>query len=420
MNTPLFRKESLDRLGSRDELDRLLVVTTPLGWYSLVATGLVILAALLWGVFGSIPRTTEGKGIFINKGGVYEIVSETTGQVYDFRLRPGDTVDKGQVVARVRQPELEKQAESSRKELGNLREQLRLLQGQLDVGSLQQTRFTELQAETYRKRMEDKTREIAWLKQKLLSQEELNRNGVIALTEVMTTRKELDEAKSDIRQFQSQINQLSLDKTNSQIGNREKLLQYEKQIREGELALASLEARLERNAVIRSHISGQVLSTMVHDGTVVQVNTPLINISLAGEDSDDLEAVVYVTAAEAKLIRNGMQVQVSPVQAKKDEYGYMVGTVQSVSRFPARPEEIMNQLHNPTLVKELTDSGAPLRVLVELLPDASEAKGYQWSTKRGGIVTIDEGTRCNATFIVRELRPISLVIPLFRRYVYGL
>lgn len=420
MNKLMFRKESMNRLGSSDELDRLLVVTTPLGWLSLVAAGLVISAALLWGVFGSIPRTTEGKGIFINKGGVYEVVSETTGQIYDFTLKPGDTVAEGQIVARVRQPELESQVESNRKELEHLREQLRLLLAQLDTGIRQHSRFTELQSETYLKRMEDKNRQISWLKQKLAAQEDLYKNGIISLTEVMTTRTELDEANSDIKQYQSQINQLGLNKTNSEIGNREKILQYEKQIRERELALTALQARLERNAVVRSHISGQVLSTMVHDGTVVQVNTPLINISLAGDKNNDLVAVVYVSASGAKLIKSGMQVQVSPTQAKKDEYGYMVGTVLNVSRFPVRQEEVMSQLHNQALVQELTESGAPLRVLVELAPDADAAEGYQWSTKRGGMVTIDEGTRCSATFIVRELRPISLVIPLFRRYVYGM
>jgi hypothetical protein len=57
---------------------------SPQGWLLLVAADLVILGARLWGIFGSIPRTTEGKDVFINKGGVYEVVSETTSQVYDF------------------------------------------------------------------------------------------------------------------------------------------------------------------------------------------------------------------------------------------------------------------------------------------------------------------------------------------------
>lgn len=420
MNKNLFRKESMDRLRSPDDMDNLLVVTTPMGWLSLLALGLVIAAALLWGIFGTVPLTTNGNGIFINRGGVHEVVSETSGQIYEFRIKPGDTVREGQIVARVRQPELLSQMEGSRRELEILREQHRLLLGQLAMSGREHSRFTEVQSDTYRKRMEDSRRNISWLKQKLQAQEELYKNGIISLTEVMSTRMELDSAASDIKQYQSQINQLGLDKTNSEVNNREKLLHYEKQIREKELALVALQAKLERNTVIRSHSSGQVLSIMVNEGTVVQVNTPILNISISGEKNDDLSAIVYVSAAEAKLIHKGMAVQISPVQAKKDEFGYMVGKVLSVSRFPARPEEIMNQLHNQILVKELSESGAPLRVVVELEPDADKADGYQWSTRRGGMVTIDEGTRCSATFIVREQRPIRLVIPLFRRYVYGM
>lgn len=45
----IFRKVSLDRLSSPEELDQRLAVTTPIGWLALVSISLLVTAALIWG-----------------------------------------------------------------------------------------------------------------------------------------------------------------------------------------------------------------------------------------------------------------------------------------------------------------------------------------------------------------------------------
>jgi HlyD family secretion protein len=418
MNKNLFRKESVDRLSSPEELDKLMQVTTPVGWLALLAAGLVIAAVTVWGFFGSIPITANGSGIFIKKGGVYEVVSETSGQIYEFGVKPGDNITVGQVIAKVRQPELTNLINSCRKELETLRKQHRLLFTNLKNSNLLNSNYSEIQKGAYLKRIEDTKRQLIWLKRKIEAQEELVKSGIIPISDMMTTRQQFDSAESDIKQFTSQIEQLSVQKSNSENTNQEKQLNYEKQIQEKESTLTELQAKHERNSVILSPFNGSVLSAMVDKGSVVQMNTPVINLSLTGKDEQKLSATTYVTAAEAKLIRKGMKAQISPIQAKKDEYGYMKGRVMNTSRFPSATEELMDLLHNKTLVDELTKGGAPFRVQVELEPDAND--GYQWSSKRGGMISIDEGTRCNATFIVREQKPIDMVIPFIRRYLYGM
>ena len=55
MQKSLFREEALERIASPDELDRLMPVTSPKGWLALIALLALVMAALLWGVFGRIP-----------------------------------------------------------------------------------------------------------------------------------------------------------------------------------------------------------------------------------------------------------------------------------------------------------------------------------------------------------------------------
>src|SRR4028119_517466 len=106
MNSTIFRKVSLDRLSSPEQLDQLIQVTNPRGWITLTAFGALLSAAIAWSVLGSIADKVGGQGILIRTGGVLEVTALTSGQVVDVSFRVGDMVQDGQVIARVAQPEL--------------------------------------------------------------------------------------------------------------------------------------------------------------------------------------------------------------------------------------------------------------------------------------------------------------------------
>ncbi len=58
----MFRKEALDRLSSLEELDELMHVTTPRSWLALLGLGSLLVVALIWGLFTTIPTTVAGRG----------------------------------------------------------------------------------------------------------------------------------------------------------------------------------------------------------------------------------------------------------------------------------------------------------------------------------------------------------------------
>ena len=45
----VFRKVSLDRLASPEQLDQLMQITTPKGWVALLALSVLLLTAIVWG-----------------------------------------------------------------------------------------------------------------------------------------------------------------------------------------------------------------------------------------------------------------------------------------------------------------------------------------------------------------------------------
>ncbi|MBC7251032.1 MAG: HlyD family efflux transporter periplasmic adaptor subunit, partial [Anaerolineae bacterium] len=101
----VFRQVALERLSSPEQLDQLVQVVSPAGWMALLALGLLLLAALSWGVWGSIPTKISGQGVLLAPGGVNDVVSLASGQIVDIYFDVGDVIQAGQVVARVSVPD---------------------------------------------------------------------------------------------------------------------------------------------------------------------------------------------------------------------------------------------------------------------------------------------------------------------------
>src|SRR5690606_37469232 len=106
VSKPLFRKKALERLNTPDRLDSLLTVTTPRGWIALGAAALLLVAALTWSVFGSVPVRIPARCILLSSTAVTYVISGVAGQITDLRPRVGDEIRRGDVVARVARPEL--------------------------------------------------------------------------------------------------------------------------------------------------------------------------------------------------------------------------------------------------------------------------------------------------------------------------
>jgi HlyD family secretion protein len=72
MRSEIFRKVSLDRLSSPEQLDQLMQVTTTRGWMALAAIGALLVAVVTWAVVGSLPERVVGQGILVRSGGIFE------------------------------------------------------------------------------------------------------------------------------------------------------------------------------------------------------------------------------------------------------------------------------------------------------------------------------------------------------------
>jgi HlyD family secretion protein len=122
----LFRKVSLERLSSPEQLDQLMRITTPVGWVALAATGLIIICAVVWGIWGSIATKVEGSGILMKRGGVYTIAARAPGRVKNLYFKQGAIVRAGQMVAIIGQPDIVDKIINKKKKIAELEEQYKI------------------------------------------------------------------------------------------------------------------------------------------------------------------------------------------------------------------------------------------------------------------------------------------------------
>lgn len=407
----IFRKVALERLSSPEQLDQLLQVTDPKGWLALGALGTILVSALAWGIWGAIPSESTGEGILLRSGGLSDLVAPSAGQIEEVLVSAGDVIEKGQPVAGMRQEELQRQIADRQAKMADLRTEL--LERQRYSTEQERLRARDLAQQRANLELSIKTldTEVDLLRRRLEDQEALLADGLVTKQTVVATQQELN-AKRDQREAKRlELNGLESKRLESSQQLAQELETRQRALRDLELERRELEAKLKENRQILSPHAGRVVEMLVNRGDVVSPGTAVLSLEVITED---LVAVLFVPASAGKRVRAGMPVRVSPSTVKREEYGSMLGTVTSAAAFPATQRGMTKLLGNDALVTKLMEAGPLIQVDVALLQDPATPTGYRWSSSRGPTLEISSGTLATGDVIVKEDRPISLVIPTLR------
>ena len=407
----IFRKVALERLSSPEQLDQLMQVTNPRGWLALGAFGALLLAALSWAVLGSIPTDAMGEGILLRQGGVSNLVAAEPGQVEELLVSVGDVIEKGQVVAHVRQEELLRQIQDARAKIAAVRAEYRDL---LRYAG-EQERLRDRDLAQQRANLEQSVRalqkEVDLARERVEAERDLLKDGLVTKQTFLASEQRLNDAQDRLAGMRLDLNGLELKRLEAGQQIDQQLETRQGAIRDLELELREREARLSETARVVSPHAGRVLEVLVDRGDVVTPGTPILNLEVV---SRELMAVLFVPASYGKRVRPGMRVRISPGTVKREEYGSMIGRVTWAAEFPSTSRGMMRVLGNEALVERLMEEGPPIQVNVALERDASTPTGYRWSSSTGPSIEISSGTPAGGSVTIREERPIHLVIPKVR------
>jgi NHLM bacteriocin system secretion protein len=621
----LFRKTSLEKLSSPEQLDKMIVITPPSFWLALSGAGLIIVVALVWAVFGRLPVNVDTQGIYVNDGGTYSVYSEMAGIVEQMAVKEGDEIKKGDVIAYLNTDELEQKIENyadrienvekitmdseadavtaDNKSLVEIKSQMltidqNLYQNQellelysnnvaqqrqttaaaeqvmrdaeaayynsLNIGDStnEQVAYTEAQtnlanassyleaayssldqanvaynqaASQYQKVSDEynkltaqenalkeivntKLQELESAYQSAGGTDEIdlsslddyvnepwnlsaeteayiqavsnyencvaeNQNTKTELENYISQYKtELDSAEATKNNYQDDVNNYYSQKENAskdyentksnylnkinelgatqssqtQLSNKysvalsdytteqtkltnllDSLAQMEVQVesdrRTMERQVTSIYSQFEATkasiidqlnmeckeyqeqldkCMVLSTVDGRVSDISVVQGSVVNQGSEILKVQ-QGDSGDDV-VVCYVALNSGKKITEGMEVLVYPTTVNKQEYGHMSATVTDVDSYVTSTETLRTQLGNDSLVESFLNNGPVVAVVCKLEEDDSTSSGYYWSSSKGKDVLVAEGTLVEASVVLEEKAPITMLIPYIK------
>jgi len=418
MTNGLFRKKALEKLSSPEQLDKLIVITSPKGWLALLAVGLIVIVGLLWGIFGTIYYKTVGWGFLVISGGIYTVQAPADGKLRSINVQSGDLVRSGQVVGRIEQEGLEIELRNARDRLMHLQEQLKMIDNLDDVDIKNKMKYLSEEELNIKKEIKDLKKHKNWMEEMLKGYEELRREGIMSEVQYHENKRDLESLMIKIIGQTNRLQNIRYQRSKEKSIVRKERLLKEIEIREEEKKLKHMYKVLIKSSDIVTNHSGRVLERMAHIGDVVYKSDPII--SMVEEEGKVLEANVYFDAANGKKIRPGMRANVTPTVVKTEEFGSIVGIVTEVAKRPSSKKAIMTKLQNQSLVEMVTSKGAPFMATIKLIPDSKTVSGFKWTSSRGPAITIKSGTACSGSITTRQETPINLLLQLSRKYLLGI
>ena len=468
----IFRQESLERLSSPERLDQLMQVVAPRDWLVLATLGSLVLGAVGWSIWGRIPITVEGRGVLLYPYQTSEIQSPISGQLVGLSLKPGDLVQKGQVIGRINRIDLQQAIRQHRLKLRSLEQQNQQLtqltsrQQAQEIQVLRQKQQTlqktlqnkqqfinitrnnerltlQRQRQSVEQTLRDKQALSPILKQQLQNRLKLQDNGAIPSDLVLQTTQSYQEnqqqianlktqlqalnqqkieieknyqsAIADIANLQNQIREIKSQEQALPRRSLEEAIIRNNQIQEVKQQLAQFTLQLKQNSQIISEQSGKILEINAKPGQILTQGSRIGLVEMSGKNPQ-LVGMIYFSIKDGKRVKPGMAMQITPDSVQRERYGSIFGTVKAVSPFPVSQQTILSAIGNTEVTEGLIIPGGQMEVLAELSRDPTTITGYRWSSSQGPSIEISSGTTATVRVMMEEQAPITFVLPILRSF----
>ena len=122
------------------------------------------------------------------------------------------------------------------------------------------------------------------------------------------------------------------------------------------------------------------------------------------------EILLYIPKEEANTLEIGMEAQVTPAYAAREEYGYMTGVVAGISENLATENGIIRHMGTLEYVEDLLPKTGCVEVKIHLGISEGAENSYIWSNRRGEGLSVKSGDKCRVHIVKSEYRPYELLL----------
>ncbi len=397
-----------------EHLGEMLTVARPGAWIALAALAAVLLTALAWSIWGRVPTKVSGMGILVYPQGVLEVVSQGRGLLGRLLVEEGDAVRAGQVVALVERPDLKEKIATAKMQVASLQQQLARLQAIYARYHSTQDQCLAAQRADLLEMVKDQKRRQQWLQERIRQQRRLLRQGLITEQDLIKTREEMQNAREDMIRTQAQLKKVGDQRLKLKKDQEQSLFQVRLALTKAQNNLEFRRTEYQQAHKVTSAYAGVVVQINLKEGDEVAAGQVVLNLQKPGVS---MQALAYLPAQHGKRVQPGMRAEVVPTTVREDQYGFLVSRVLAVSTYPVTSQAMRSTLGDPDLVKLMLKQGPVIKVRLQLQSDPSTPTGMKWSSLRGPPFKVTVGTLVNARVVLQENAPITLVLPLLKKWL---
>jgi NHLM bacteriocin system secretion protein len=416
MSASFFRKSALEKLSTPEKLDQLIQVTSPKAWIALSTIAVALLTGILWSFMGTVKTKLDVIGVVLG-GEVHEVVTTSQGQLIELKVEIGQKVQKGDIVAIIKQPELLQQIEDAKVVVSDRKFEMGKLSSYGNQGTQLQSELINQTRLSIKGEIEAEKKKMTFLYNQLESENVLLSKGLILKSQVANTKQQIEASKNAIERLKGQIAETSSQQHNLGFDMQQKITFQNQKIAEAERNLQFLEERYNNQTNIRSPYDGEVVEVLTDAGIVLGLGSPLFKLkNTSNSKIAQLKGILYVPSKDGKKIKKGMEALVVPSTVQPQEYGFIKGTVTYISDFPITQQGMLTSVKNDQLAKGLLASGPLFEVHVNFEKDPKSYSGFKWTSAKGPDLVIKEGTSCMGKVTINEEAPVTIVVPAFKKF----
>ena len=247
-------------------------------------------------------------------------------------------------------------------------------------------------------------------RERLESHRQLFEERVTTRMTVERSQQAFDRAQRELFSVLSERDTLESREIQRRNEQKARIVEMESRLHAAQRQANEIESLLDVQQIL-APMSGRVTEIKAPEGTVLRTGQSVLSIKTGGEF---LEVLIYVPPADGKRVEAGMEALVSPNSVRREEYGSVRGTVESVSAFPISQEGMIAVLQNRNLAQVFSEHGPPYAGRVILTPDPSTASGFAWTSPKAANETLTSGTLAGVEVKTDSQPPITLVVPLLK------
>ena len=408
--TDPVRSEEQQRLGTSEQLDRVLQVTTPKAWLALCTLIVMLTAVVVWAILSEVSTYVRAEGIILSRGGmVVGAVSPAAGRLARIVPGEGDLVVEGDLVAEIFD------AETMERYLGAVAladEHARALRDR-EAEATEENALAERHLLRHRARLDELERplrqRVEMLGERLRDNRELLARGLITRAVVERDEEDLDLARRNLFDVLRRRDDLGAGEIRRSNDLKARIAEAKTQRLAADRRVTELAALIETWRIL-APVTGRVTEIRAQAGATLEPGQPVLGIE-TGEEREGLDVLFYVPPMEGKRVEAGLPALVSPATVRREEFGSMTGTVENISEFPVSLDGMIAVLQSRDLARAFSESGPPYAGRIALTRDASTASGFAWTSPQATVVNVRPGTIAMVEVEVASDPPIALVVP---------